>query len=278
MKPPAEVIAFYEQTPEESRLTSGPSLLEFERSKEILSRVLPPAPARIVDVGGAAGTYAAWLAGQGYEVHLVDAVARLVREASRRNATLARPIASLTVADARALPYAHGSANAVLLLGPLYHLPSREDRLEALREAFRVLVAPGIVVAAGISRYASALDGLARERGRDPAFVRIRDRDLVDGQHRNDTSHPEYFTTAYFHRPADLHAELEAAGFENVNVLGVEGPGWMLSEFDARWEDGVLRRDILDVARLLESEASIVGASAHLLAVGSKAREPVPAQ
>jgi ubiquinone/menaquinone biosynthesis C-methylase UbiE len=81
-------------------------------------------------------------------VHLVDLSARLVEEARKRNATLPRPIASLSVADARSLPQPDGSATAVLELGPLYHLPERTDRLAALREAFRVLAASGILVAA----------------------------------------------------------------------------------------------------------------------------------
>jgi len=122
-------------------------------------------------------------------------------------------------------------------MGPLYHLPSPADREAALREAMRVLKPLGLVVAAGISRFASALDGLAHRFSLDPAFVRIRDRDLTDGQHRNDTERIEYFTTAYFHWPEDLRAEVEGAGFEEVAVFGVEGPAWMLSDFESRWAD-----------------------------------------
>jgi len=109
--------------------------------------------------------------------------------------------------------------------------------------------------------------------------VAIRDRDLVDGQHRNNTGNPNYFTTAYFHRPDDLRAELAAAGFADVQVLGVEGPAWLLPDFDARWNDAALRADILAVARALESAPSAIGVSAHLLGVGTKTRrtgsEPV---
>jgi ubiquinone/menaquinone biosynthesis C-methylase UbiE len=268
--PPPEVLAYYDRFPEESRLSSGPSRLELERTKEVLSRVLPKPPSRVIDVGGAAGIYSFWLSERGHEAHLVDASPRLVEEARKRQAASSRPIASLTVGDARRLSQESGSAAGVLFLGPLYHLTSADDRLLALREAFRVLAASGVVVAAAISRYASALDGLARKLTADARFVKIRDRDLTDGQHRNDTEDLNYFTTAYFHRPDDLLQELESAGFRDVQVLGVEGPGWLLSDFDARWENEALRKDLLDVARRLECEASIVGASAHLLGVGRK--------
>ncbi len=108
---------------------------------------------------------------------------------------------------------------------------------------------------------------MARKLTLDPRFVEIRDRDLKDGQHRNDTENVHYFTTAYLHRPEDLRSEMEEAGFRDVIVLGVEGPGWMVPDFDARWEDEALRRDLLEVARALESEPSIIGASAHMLGV-----------
>ena len=275
MEPPREVADYYDRVAEETRLDSGPFRLEFERTKELLARFLPPAPGRILDVGGAAGPYSAWLADRGYETHLVDASARLVDEARKRNATLKNPIASLSVADARSLAQPDGFADAVLVMGPLYHLPEATQREAALREARRVLAAPGVLVVAAISRYASALDGLARNLGTDPAFVRMRDRDLLDGQHRNDTNRPDYFTTAYFHRPEDLRREIEEARFDDVHVYGVEGPGWMVADFDSRWADRAQRADLMALARTLESAPAILGVSAHLLGFGRRLREGV---
>jgi len=265
---PADVLAFYDRYSEEDRLSSGAFQLEFERTKQVLTRVLPRPPARILDVGGGGGAYSLWLASQGYEAHLVDASERLVGEARRRSEAADRPIASLQTGDARRLPHPDASMAAVLVMGPLYHLTAREDRLQALREARRVLTRPGVLVAAAISRYASALDGLVRGLLRDPAFVEIRDRDLREGQHRNDTSRLDYFTTAYFHRPDELPEELADAGFSDIRVLGVEGPAGFLPDFDTRWADPLARADIIELARLLEAEPSIVGMSAHLLAIG----------
>ena len=265
-----EIKEYYASFPEESRLTSGTAQLEFERTKEVIARLLPPPPARIVDVGGAAGAYSLWLAAQGYEVHLVDASSRLVEEARARSARATAPIASLSVADARSLPQADGSAAIVLVMGPLYHLTEAPERVAALREGFRVLASGGTIVVAAISRYASTLDGLRRRLSLNPQFVEIRNRDLVDGQHRNPTDNNEYFTTAYFHHPDELRSELLAAGFEDARVVGVEGPGWLLQDFEDRWKDDALRQDLIEVARILESESAIVGASAHFLGIGRK--------
>src|SRR4051812_21418852 len=98
------ITAYYDQAPEETRLESGSSRLEAARTRELLLRHLPKPPAAILDVGGAAGAYAFWLAELGYEVHLVDATPRLVEVARTRNAQAVHPLASCRVADARGLP------------------------------------------------------------------------------------------------------------------------------------------------------------------------------
>jgi len=265
-----EIARYYQETGEEARLVAGPSQLEFARTQEIVLRYLPPAPVIILDVGGAAGAYALWLAELGYRVHLIDAVPRLVEEARRRSAAAAKPLETCQVADARELKFDDGIADAVLVLGPLYHLTDAADRQRALREAYRVLRSGGILFAAAISRCASALDGLARDVIRDPEFAEIVRQDLADGQHRNTTGNWDYFTTAYFHRPDELEAEVGSAGFCCEGVFGLEGPGWVLSDFDRRWSDARQREDLLQVARALESDKSIIGVSAHLLAVGMK--------
>jgi GrpB-like predicted nucleotidyltransferase (UPF0157 family)/ubiquinone/menaquinone biosynthesis C-methylase UbiE len=269
----AAISRYYDQFDEESRLSSGPGELEFERSKDILSRYLPRPPARIVDVGGAAGVYSLWLAEAGHEVHLVDAAERLVNEARRRSERAACPVTTFSVSDARELPQDDDSADAVLVMGPLYHLTRRPDRIAALAEARRVLRPEGLVAVAAISRYASTLDGLARDLTLDPAFVAIRDRDLLDGQHRNDGDNTTYFTTSYFHRPDDLRDELAEAGFDDPIVFGVEGPGWLMSDFVDRWTDLARRAELLRAARVLEREPSIIGVSAHMIGLGWK-RKP----
>jgi SAM-dependent methyltransferase len=174
------------------------------------------------------------------------------------------------VGDARELPFRDGVADGVLLLGPLYHLTDPAERRRALREAYRVLRPGGLLFAAAISRYASALDGVARDLFADRSFAAIVRQDLEQGQHRNETDNWDYFTTAYFHRPEELHAEVASVGFHCQAVLGLEGPGWILSDFDERWADPRKREDLLRVARALEREVSLVGLSAHLLAVATR--------
>jgi SAM-dependent methyltransferase len=266
------VIAdFYDRTPEEDRLGQGPFQIEEARTRELIQRFAPPPPATVVDVGGAAGAYALWLAEAGYSVQLIDAVPRLVAEAARRSAGARRPLASCRVGDARALELPDGVAEVVLLLGPLYHLTQAGDRARALRETARVLKPGGWLFAAAISRWASVLDGLARDLLQDPRFAQIVEQDLRDGIHRNPTDRPDYFTTAYFHRPEELGAEVMGAGLELKGVYGLEGPGWILPDVVDRMAAPERRAALLRAARLLETEPAVLGTSAHLLAVARRA-------
>lgn len=261
------IAEFYHRTPEEQRLGQGPFVLEEVRTRELIERHIRKPPATVLDVGGAAGAYALWLAEAGYTVHLVDPVPRLVSEAERQSAVRPRPLASCRVGDARALDFADQSADIVLLLGPLYHLTDAADRARALNEARRVLRPGGRLFAAAISRWASALDGLSRDLFQDPRFAAIVARDIRDGQHRNPTERLDYFTTAFFHRPDELRAEVVDAGLILDGLYGIEGPGWLLSDVTARLADARRRAGLLQVARLLESEPSMLGVSAHLLVV-----------
>jgi len=67
------------------------------------------------------------------------------------------------------------------------------------------------------------------------------------------------FTTAYFHRPGDLAAEVADAGFPPPELFNVEGPGFVLADLATRWNDPPRREAILRAARLVEGEASMLG-------------------
>jgi ubiquinone/menaquinone biosynthesis C-methylase UbiE len=255
-----DITAYYDRGEEQGRLWDW-GRLERARTQELLVRYMPPAPAVVLDVGGGPGAYAVWLAELGYEVKLLDPVELHVAQA--REAGL-----GAEVGDARALPFEDASADAVLLLGPLYHLHDAEDRRRALGEARRVLRPRGVVAAAAISRFASAIDGLQKGFLRDPEFERIVEGDLRDGRHENSARDPRWFTTAYFHLPDDLAAEVRSAGFELTTLAAIEGIGQWLPDIDDWLDDSARRATLLRTIARVETEPSLLGASPHLLAVG----------
>lgn len=248
---PPEAEAHYRATDEHDRLAAH--WIERVRTRQVLARLLPE-PVDVLDVGGGTGVHARWLAAQGHRVTMVDAMPEHVERAQVDGTYAAR------VGDARTLEDADGSADAVLLLGPLYHLVDLEDRSQALAEAHRVLRPGGILVAGAVSYTASLLDGVARPWLDDPAFVEVVRADLATGQHRNPTGNEAWFTTTYFHRPDGLRSEVEAAGFEVQELLGVEGPGWLVDEPERS----------LAAAELADAHPELAVLSAHLLAVGRR--------
>lgn len=112
--------------------------------------------------------------------------------------------------------------DAVLMLGPLYHLTSRDDRVTALCEVRRVLRPGGIVVAKALSRFYPVFEALAGGMPISPEGLDGTARFLADGQYRNPGGDPARFTTSYFHRPDDLASEVRDAGLD-LRQLAIAG-------------------------------------------------------
>jgi hypothetical protein len=114
----------------------------------------------------------------------------------------------------------------------------------------------GVVLAAGISGYASSLDGFFRAFADPPAFAALMMEDLRTGVHRNPDRHPDWFTTAYFHHPDDLASEIAEAGLTPGPVLPVEGVLHWVTDIEARLADPAQRRLVLDFLAAMETDAA----------------------
>lgn len=260
-------LAGYNAGVEVGRLHRDLGLIEFARTKEILLEELPKPPAVIYDIGGGYGEYAFFLAEQGYEVHLFDLAENHIRMA--KEAKNAHLLADAAVADARSIPRGDGTADAILLFGPLYHIVEKAERERCLVKCMRMLKKGGKLFTANITCFSTALKYTELYDRRpvldDEATFRMIESTVRTGLHCGDE-----IGLVYFHRPAELREEVVSAGFMDVELRGVIGPAWIIRDLDEVWENPVKRESILRIVRLLEKEESLMGFSTHFLSISRK--------
>ncbi len=272
------VLAGYNAGIEYGRLRSGIGRIEFAYTKELLAESLPPPPAVVYDIGGGYGEYAWWLASLGYEVHLFDLSETNIAMSKR----LAKEfpgcrLAGAEVCDARSIPREDHSADAILLMGPLYHITEMEERLSALKESLRLLKSGGILYAAALTPYSVLLHctTLYRIEGKskskcleDPDFLHMVKRELADGCHINPgRSVFDGIGTSYFHTAKALREELAAGGFGHSEVHGVMGGAWLARDIESLWHDETARETLLETVRMVDGHEELMGLSGHLLAI-----------
>lgn len=195
--------------------------MEFALTWKALQEFLPPAPARILDVGGGTGRYAIALAKEGYDVTLFDLsqgnLAFAQDKAHEAGVTLSGYIHGSATDLSR---FAEGSFDAAMLMGPLYHLLELEQRRQAAAEARRVLRPGGVCFASFITRYAAVLDAAVKDRAWIVEHRQECDELLRTGIARPD---PDIFTDAYFAHPTEVVPLMESVGFQTGAVIAVEG-------------------------------------------------------
>jgi len=266
-----EILEYYQETYDESsRLAKGLGRLELVRTQELLKRYLPSPPARVIDIGGGPGIYSAFLLERGYEVQLVDPVPRHVENARQLLEAVGGSIPfAVSVGTAGWLNWGDESFDAVLMMGPLYHIQQRRERLRALAEARRVLKPGGILFGTVITRYAALIGGLAEGLIFDPAFAGIVRPELNNGEFNNRSGNSYYFTTAYFHHPGEPEVELRESGLDFVQSVAIEGPGWAVRDIDEVL-DGERRETLLEFLAAIETEPTLLGASPHMAFIAAK--------
>ena len=275
------VLARYNAGIEKDRLRTGIGIIEFERTKEILMEKLPKAPAVIYDIGGGYGEYAWWLTSLGYEVHLFDISETNIKlSAELKHEYPNVHLESAEVCDARSIPRKSKSADAVLLMGPLYSITEYEERILAIKESYRLLKDNGILFTAALTPYGGLLHRITVYHNFDnnkaceldnPNVISMFERALTDGCYINpERKISNGLGSSHFHTAKSIKEELLCGGFKTESVHGVMGGAWLAPNLDELLANKETREVLMKTVRMLDKHEEIIGLSGHLLAVSRK--------
>jgi len=263
----SDIAASYDRSVEDEDSRLALHQLEYDLTWRYLKRYLPPAGS-ILEIGAGTGRYTLELCRRGYSVTAVDLSAALLQRCKLRlEVEGLHGQVQLVVADARDLHAVVGAAfDAVLLMGPLYHLVFEEDRRQAVRQAADRLRNGGLLFSAHLSRLGVFGDLMRRipewiERGEEV-------RSLLDRGRRPDDQ-PRGGFRGYFARVSEIRPLHEARGLQTIVLAGVEPA---ISADDESYNQlQAPQRDLwLNLLEEVSSDETTIGASRHLLYVGRK--------
>ena len=270
-----KVRAYYSDFDEWSRLDSPAGRLEFMLSIRHLEKHLAP-KATVLDLGGGPGRYAIALAEGGHRTWLAELSPVLVAEAERRvEASRYRDnVIAITQANATDLAtYGCESFDAVVALGPFYHLTTQAERQAAAREIGRVLAKGGLVFAAFIPRW-TGLSGLIERAAACPKQVSAASfrRAFETGVFENEDN--SGFQEGFYAFPEEMQDLFRQEGFEHVETVAVQGLAAGNEAELQRIEESnpELCREVLAVLDETSRDECIVAYGGHCIYTGRKAQ------
>ncbi len=261
------VIDYYNCHPAEEHRRLEMEQLELDITWRYLSETLPP-QSKLLEIGAATGRYTLPLAKCSHAVTAVDISEKLL-EACRQNIIAAGLEGKVQVllADARDLTALNDTGyDAVLMMGPLYHLTLQEDRKLALQQAYDRLRHGGLIFSAFISRF--GVLGSALKYVPELIECQAEVHDLLELGKDSEELHPEGFRAYYatLEEIAPLH---ESIGFETLKLVATEP--CISADFESYNKlKGRQRQLWLDLLYRVSAEPSMVASSNHMLYIGRR--------
>ncbi len=262
-----EVKAYYNGhvKDEDRRLDEHP--FEIPVTMHFVKKHLTPG-ASVFDVACGTGRMASLLLNKGYFVALNDLSDKnieLVRERLGTHRNLIFTECSDALESKR---WEHKSWDSVFILGPLYHMISKENRLKLLKLAYENLKPGGFLFSSFMTRTGAMVYGVKH----NPEGILYPDgaRKLWEtGTDKRFVEDTEYFTNAYFSHPEEINPLLESAGFQPLHLAGAEGIFGERFELFHKLKDNLKDEWIQFVIENCEDN-HLVQQSKHLLSIAQK--------
>ena len=204
---------------ENQRLKENP--FEIPITLKYIEKYLNPGE-KILDIACGTGNYAEILLGKGFQLGLND-LSEENMELTQKKVKNHSKLLQTSVSDAlNADIWGKELWDAVLILGPLYHLTSVDNRLKILKNAKKYVKQGGFIFSAFMSRTAAMLyglknnpEGIQEKQGVFSLWKKGTDENFVEGT--------EWFTNAYFSFPEEINPFLKKAGLKPLHLIGIEG-------------------------------------------------------
>lgn len=252
---------FYSNYDEDARLRSKHGMVEFLTTMRYVERYLRPGM-KILEIGAGTGRYSHHLAQMGYQVDAVELVEHNI-QVFREN-TASGEAVTIVQGDARRLDgFRDDTYDITLLLGPMYHLFTAEDQMQALTEAVRVTKPGGVLFVAYCGNEASMVQfcfqrGMLREE---------RYRRLVDPVTFKASSDPSELFQLY--RREDIDLLMGPLHVRRLHYVGTDlASNYMREAVDGM--DDELYELYLRYHFAICERPDLVGASHHILDISRK--------
>lgn len=253
------VIDFYNNYDEEGRLMRKSRMPEYLNTMKYIEKYLSP-DSKIIEIGAGTGRYSLALAKRGYDVTAVELVPHNIDVMKKK----VKSHHNIKIYEGNACDlsmFESETYDIVLLLGPMYHLFTDEDKYKAMSEAIRVAKTGGVIYSSYCNNDTSIYKLFYKKK-----ILDYLDKGLIQEDYHTISSSDEIFE---LYRKSDIDNLMKKHNVTRLHFVGVD----MLSYFSDDRLDLLNDREFDEYMKFLSTlceREDCVGLSIHMLDIFRK--------
>lgn len=253
------LIKYYNKFNEDKRLNSRHGQVEFITCMKYIHECLKNKQnAKIIDIGAGCGRYSIALAEEGYDVTAVELVKHNLRVIESKS----KDVKCYQGNAINLSKFKDETYDIVLLFGPMYHLISKEEKIQALNEAKRILKKDGIIlVNYCMNDYCVITHGFKDNQ----ILSSIENKELDENYHCISKDEDLYSVL----RIEEIDELNSLTNLKRIKIITPDGPANYLREYLNKMDDETFKKFIEYHLSTCE-RYDMLGAAAHTLDILTK--------